>query len=149
MKKHALCAVYRVAKRHVTRPVVTFTDQYITLSKRVAEDQYASIRSALDKTLRPQGWLVRQVSLIAGARSLNEQDLRQNLELFKIPQASIETIRSKLAMKGFERTREYIKRHVQYEIQWATRRRRSLDTDSLGPMRTHASPHHLPLSLRR
>ena len=43
------------------------TDQYITRAKRVAEVQYASITSALDKTLRPQGWLVKQVSFIAGA----------------------------------------------------------------------------------
>ena len=76
-----------------------------------------------DKTRRPQGWLVprKQVSLIAGARSLNEQDLRQSSESFNVHQASIETIRSKLVMKVFERMHEYFKRHVQYEIPLATR----------------------------
>jgi hypothetical protein len=63
---------------------------------------YASIKSALDKTLRPKGWLVKQVSFIAGARSLNEQDLHKNLEFFKIPQANIESIRSKLAWTVFD-----------------------------------------------
>jgi hypothetical protein len=38
-------------------------------------------------------------SLITGARSLNEQDLSINLECFKDSQASIESIRSKLALK--------------------------------------------------
>ena len=66
----------------------------------MAENQDTSIRSALSNTIRHQGgWLVKQVSFIAGARSLNEQDLRTNLEFFKVPQlaAGIETIRSKLA----------------------------------------------------
>jgi hypothetical protein len=57
-------------------------------------------------------------------------------EFFKIPQASIETIRSKLALKEFERIREYTKRHVQYAIQWATRRRRSLESST----QTHSVP---------
>ena len=94
------------------------------------------MKSALDKTLHPEGGLVSQVSFIAGARSLNKQDLHKNLEFFKIPQASIETIRSKLALKVFERIREYTKRHVQYAIQWATRRRRSLESST----QTHSVP---------
>ena len=40
-----------------------------------------------------------QRSFIAGARSLNEQDLHENLAYFKVPQAVIESIRSKLAFK--------------------------------------------------
>ena len=56
--------------------------------------------AALSNTLRLQGgWLVKQVSFIAGARSLNEQDLRKNLEFFKVPQAGIKAIRSKIAME--------------------------------------------------
>jgi hypothetical protein len=76
------------------------TDQYVVRAKQVAESQYASIISALSNTMRHQGgWLVKQVSFIAGARSLNEQDLLTNLEFFKVPQlaAGIETIRLKLA----------------------------------------------------
>ena len=70
--------------------------------KRIGEEQYASIKSALDKTLRSEGWQVKHASFIAGARSLNEPDLCKNLEFFKIPQASIESIRSKLAWKIFD-----------------------------------------------
>ncbi len=48
------------------------TDQYIVRSRQSAEEQYASLRLALSKTLQLQGWSVKQVSFIAGARSLNE-----------------------------------------------------------------------------
>ncbi len=71
-------------------------------AKHVAEVQYACIKSALERTLGPQGWLVSQGSFIAGARSLNEQDLHDNLAYFKVPQAGIESIRSKLAFKIFD-----------------------------------------------
>ena len=47
------------------------------------------LKSALQKTLGLQGWTVTQKSFIAGARSLNEQDLHDNLAY----------IRSKLAFK--------------------------------------------------
>ncbi len=43
-----------------------------------------------------------QRSFIAGARSLNEQDLHDNLAYFKVPQAGIESIRSKLVFKIFD-----------------------------------------------
>jgi hypothetical protein len=94
------------------------TDQYVTRARNVAvAQQYASIKSALERTLGPQGWLsVSQRSFIAGARSLNEQDLHENLAYFKVPQAGIESIRSKLAFKTFERICKYPKRYVQYEI---------------------------------
>ncbi len=48
---------------------------------------------------------MKVVSFIAGARSLNEQDLTKNLGFFKVPQASIESIRSKLDFKIFD---EYV-----------------------------------------
>jgi hypothetical protein len=64
--------------------------------------QYASIKSALERTLAPQGWDVSQRSFIVGARSLNEQDLHDNLAYFKVPQAGIESIRSKLVFKIFD-----------------------------------------------
>jgi hypothetical protein len=44
---------------------------------------------------------VSQRSFIAEARSLNEQELHENLSYFKVPQAGIESIRSKLAFKIF------------------------------------------------
>ena len=36
-----------------------------------------------------QGWIVSQRSFIAGARSLNEKDLHDNLAYFKVPQVGI------------------------------------------------------------
>ena len=42
---------------------------------------------------------------LSGTRSLNEQDLRKFLGFFKVPQASIESIRSKLVFKVFD---EYV-----------------------------------------
>jgi hypothetical protein len=48
------------------------TDQYVRRARNVAEAQHASIKSALEQTLGPQGWIVSQRSFIAGARSLNE-----------------------------------------------------------------------------
>ena len=78
------------------------TDQYVKRAKHVAEAQYAPLKSALQKTLGLQGWTVNQRSFIAGARSLNEQDLHDNLAYFKVPQAGIDSIRSKLAFKIFD-----------------------------------------------
>jgi hypothetical protein len=40
-----------------------------------------------------------RLGFIAGARSLNEESLRKNLQAFNIPQAGIEASRSKLTMK--------------------------------------------------
>jgi hypothetical protein len=45
---------------------------------------------------------VSQRSFIAGARSLNEKDLHHNLAYFKVPQAGIDSIRSKLAFEIFD-----------------------------------------------
>jgi hypothetical protein len=64
------------------------TDQYLLRARQVAEDQYDSIRIALRNTLQRQGWTVKQISFIAGARSLKEQGLQDNLKFFKVPEAS-------------------------------------------------------------
>jgi hypothetical protein len=50
---------------------------------------------------KSQGWRVEQISFIAGSRSLNEEDLTKNLKFFQVPEASIEAIGSKLAMRIF------------------------------------------------
>jgi hypothetical protein len=64
-------------------------------------------RSKISKReLDLQGWTVSQKSFIAGARSLNERDLHDNLDYFKVPQAGIDSIRSKLVFKIFD---EYAK----------------------------------------
>jgi hypothetical protein len=78
------------------------TDQYVKRAKQVAETQYAPLKSALQRTLGLSGWTVTQKSFIAGARSLNEQDLHDNLTYFKVPQAGIDSIRSKLSFKIFD-----------------------------------------------
>ncbi len=59
------------------------TYQYTVRTRQVAED--ASFRTALSNTLRHQrGWMVKQVSFIAGARSLNQLHLLENLlHIFK------------------------------------------------------------------
>ena len=63
---------------------------------------HPSGRSALSKAMQRPGWIVEQISFIAGARSLHEEELKKNLEFFKVPDASMESIRSKLAMKIFD-----------------------------------------------
>ncbi len=78
------------------------TNQYIVRAKRVAEAQYASLRSALVTTMQRQGWRVEQVSFISGVRSLNEEELKKNLAYFKGPSTSVEPIRTKLAMNVFD-----------------------------------------------
>jgi hypothetical protein len=54
------------------------TSNYIVRSKNVAMTQYESLRTALGKALRRAGWVVHQRSFVAGARSLNEAELKEN-----------------------------------------------------------------------
>ena len=61
------------------------TNHYIVRVKREAVAQYESLRSALDKTTQYQGWTVKQVSFVSGVWSLNEEELKKNLEYFKVP----------------------------------------------------------------
>ena len=70
------------------------TNRYVVRATRVAEEQYDSLRSTLIKTIQHPGWIVEQIRFITGARSLNEEELKKNLEFFKVPNASIEPIRS-------------------------------------------------------
>ena len=79
------------------------TDQYLTRAKTRANNQYESLHRAIWSTLQYQGgWQVEQISFVAGSRSLNEQDLRKTLTFFQVPEASIESIGSKLAMRLFD-----------------------------------------------
>ena len=78
------------------------TSNYIVRAKSLAMAQYESLRTALDKALQRSGWVVHQRSFIAGARSLNETELKENLEYFQVPSASLEPIRTKLAMTIFD-----------------------------------------------
>ncbi len=78
------------------------TSHYIVRAKSVAVAQYESLRSALGKAMQHSGWMVHQRSFVAGARSLNEAEFKENLEYFKVPSASIDSIRTKLAMTIFD-----------------------------------------------
>ena len=78
------------------------TSHHIVRAKSVAKAQYESLRSALGKVMQRSGWVVHQRSFIAGARSLNEEDLKENLEYFQVPSTSVELIRTKLVMTIFD-----------------------------------------------
>ena len=78
------------------------TSHYIVRAKSVALAQYESLRSVLDKVMQRSGWVVHQRSFIAGARSLNETELKENSEYFKVPSVRIDSIRNKLAMTIFD-----------------------------------------------
>ncbi len=65
-------------------------------------NQYASLRSAISTVIQRQGWKVEQISFIMGARSVDKQDLSKNLKFFRVPEASIDSIYSKLAMRVFD-----------------------------------------------
>ena len=58
------------------------TSHYIVRGKSVALAQYESLRSALGKVMQHSGWVVHQRSFVAGARSLNEAEFKENLEYF-------------------------------------------------------------------
>ena len=78
------------------------TSHYIVRAKNVSTAQYESLRSALGKVMQRSGWVVHQRSFVAGARSLNEAEFKENLEYFKVPSVSIDSIRTKLAMTIFD-----------------------------------------------
>ena len=85
------------------------TSHYIVRVKNVVVTQYESLRSALGKTMQHSGWVVHQHSFVAGARSLNEVEFKENLEYFKVPSTSIDSIRTKLAMTIFDECTNILK----------------------------------------
>jgi hypothetical protein len=78
------------------------TSHYIVRVKNVAVAQYESLRSALGKVMQHSGWAAHQRSFVAGARSLNEAEFKENLEYFRVPSASIDSIRTKLTLTIFD-----------------------------------------------
>jgi hypothetical protein len=78
------------------------TSHYLVRAKSVTVSQYESLRLALGKVMQHSGWVVHQRSFVAGAWSLNEAEFKENLEYFKVPSASIDSIRTKLAMTIFD-----------------------------------------------
>ena len=105
------------------------TDQYVKRAKQVAETQYSPIKSALQRTLGFQGWTVKQKSFIAGARSLDEGDLHDNLTYFKVPQVGIDSIRSKLVFKIFDEYANILK--DMYSVRFNGRPRNGGDHDQM------------------
>jgi hypothetical protein len=77
-------------------------DRYLIRVKSTAQNQYASLRSAISTVIQCQGWKVEHISFITGARSVDKQDLSKNLKFFRVPEASISSIYSKLAMRAFD-----------------------------------------------
>ena len=79
-----------------------------------------------------------QKSFIAGARSLNEKDLHDNLTYFKVPQVGIESIRSKLALKIFDEYANILK--GMYSTQFNGRPKNKGDHDQMDTTPGEPSP---------
>ena len=77
-------------------------ERYLVRTKSTTENQYSSLRSVISTVIQRQGWKVEQISFITCARSVNKQDLCKNLKFFRVPEASINSIYSKLAMRVFD-----------------------------------------------
>jgi hypothetical protein len=57
------------------------TSHYIVRVKSVIVVQYESLRSVLVKSTKHLGWVVHQLSFVAGAWSLNEEEFNENLAI--------------------------------------------------------------------
>ncbi len=77
-------------------------EHYLVRTKNTAENQYASLRNVISTVIQRQSWKVDQVSFITGSRSVDKQDFRNNMKFFGVPEASISSIYSKLAMRTFD-----------------------------------------------
>ena len=77
-------------------------ERYLVRAKSTVENQYVSLRSAISTVIQRQGWKVEQVSFITGARSVDKRDFSKNMRFFRVPEASINSIYSKLAMRSFD-----------------------------------------------
>jgi hypothetical protein len=74
-------------------------ERYLVRAKSTAEN-HVSLRSAISTAIQRQGWKVEQTSFVTGARSVDKRDFSKNL--FRVPEASINSIYSKLAMRAFD-----------------------------------------------
>ncbi len=77
-------------------------EHYLVRAKKTADNQYASLHSAISTVMQRQGWKVDQVSFITGTRSVDKRDFRKSLKFFGVPEASISSTYSKLAMRTFD-----------------------------------------------
>jgi hypothetical protein len=58
--------------------------------------------NTISTVIQIQGWRVEQIRFITGARSVNKQDLSNNLKFFNVPEDTIQSTYSKLAMRVFD-----------------------------------------------
>ncbi len=77
-------------------------DRYLIRVKSTVENQYASLRSVISTVIQCQDWKVEQISFITGTRSVDKQDLRKDLKIFRVPESRINSMYSKLAMRVFD-----------------------------------------------
>jgi hypothetical protein len=88
-------------------------DRYLIRAKSTTENQYASLRSVISDVIHHQGCKVEQISFVTGSRSENKQDLGKNLKFFQVPEASIQSIYSKVeTCESIRCIREYSQMHV-------------------------------------
>jgi hypothetical protein len=80
-------------------------EQYLVRGKSTADNQYVSLRSVISTVIQRQDWKVEQVSFVTGAQSVDKRDFSKNMRFFKVPEASINSIYSKLAMRHSMYTR--------------------------------------------
>jgi hypothetical protein len=99
--------------------------------------------SPSDAKLQNKIWRIRYLGVqknvseqygVPVKRAPEDQDLLKNLEFFKVPQADIETIRSKLTMKIFDEYTNILK--VMYSMRFNGR-----PTDRNVSIQDHSVPH--------
>ncbi len=77
-------------------------ERFLVRTKSTTENQYVSLRSDISTVIQSQSWKVEQINFITGVRSVDKQDLSKNLKFFRVPEASINSIYSKLEMRTFD-----------------------------------------------
>jgi hypothetical protein len=77
-------------------------DRYLVRTKSTTENHHVSLRSVISTVIQCQGWKVEQFSFITGARSVDKRDFGKNLRFFRVPEGSINSVYSKLAMRSFD-----------------------------------------------
>jgi hypothetical protein len=77
-------------------------DRYLIRVRSTSVNQYTSLRSVISTVIQCQGCKVEQIRFIKVARSVDKQDLNKNLKFFRVLEASINSIYSKLATRTFD-----------------------------------------------
>ena len=61
-----------------------------------------SLRIVISEVMQRTGWKVTQVRFITGARLVNKKDFSKNMKFFKVSEASIQSVYSKLTTRVFD-----------------------------------------------